>query len=211
MDRSILEEVLSQLLQTLNEDFYIGITFLTQINGIFNVLSKNNKFFFAISITQDRFFQLTVPPGPHEIKSFNKEIIRIITDVGHNTAEDYPLSTQRILSTVDSIIENSNQGPIIRLIQDVTVRDLLAFDLVVLYQKYNLSHNLVDILSFDVIFLETDFVKGTIFIGRKTGGIFHNFRKDVTFDYKYIEKFKGRIQWYMMETKDFVSNSGLKL
>ena len=29
--------------------------------------------------------------------------------------------------------------------------------------------------------------------------------------YKYIAKFRGGVQWYMMETKDFISNINLKL
>ena len=34
---------------------------------------------------------------------------------------------------------------------------------------------------------------------------------DVDFGYKYIEKFRGGVQWYMMQTKDFVSSFSLKL
>ena len=29
--------------------------------------------------------------------------------------------------------------------------------------------------------------------------------------YKYIEKFRGGIQWLMMDTKDFISSSNFKL
>ena len=29
---------------------------------------------------------------------------------------------------------------------------------------------------------------------------------DVNPGYRYIEKFRGGIQWYMMESKDFISN-----
>ena len=45
MDRSTLEEHLSQPLQTNNKQFKIAITFLSAYNGIFNVTNKNNKFF----------------------------------------------------------------------------------------------------------------------------------------------------------------------
>ena len=34
---------------------------------------------------------------------------------------------------------------------------------------------------------------------------------DVDPGYKYIEKFRGGVQWYMMETKDFISSNNLKL
>ena len=49
-----------------------------------------------------------------------------------------------------------------------------------------------------------------IFKGRRAG-IIHNFTMDVDPGYKHIEKLRGGIQWYMMETKDFISSVNLKL
>ena len=40
---------------------------------------------------------------------------------------------------------------------------------------------------------------------------FHNFTKDVDPGYKYIEKFRGGVQWYLMESKDIISTIGFKL
>ena len=34
---------------------------------------------------------------------------------------------------------------------------------------------------------------------------------DVDPGYKYIEKFRGGVQWYMMNTKDFISSISFKL
>ena len=34
---------------------------------------------------------------------------------------------------------------------------------------------------------------------------------DVDPGYKYIEKFRGGVQWYMMNTKDFILSINLKL
>ena len=34
---------------------------------------------------------------------------------------------------------------------------------------------------------------------------------DVSPGYKYIEKFRGNIQWYMMESKDIISSICFKL
>ena len=44
-------------------------------------------------------------------------------------------------------------------------------------------------------------------------GIIHNFKTDFDPGYKYKEKFRGGIQWYMMESKDFISSiiSNLKM
>ena len=44
-----------------------------------------------------------------------------------------------------------------------------------------------------------------IFKGKRSG-IIHNFTMDVDPGYKFIEKFRGGVQWYMMETKDYISS-----
>ena len=44
-----------------------------------------------------------------------------------------------------------------------------------------------------------------IFKGKRSG-IIHNFTLDVDPGYKSIEKFSGGVQWYMMESKDFISS-----
>ena len=68
----------------------------------------------------------------------------------------------------------------------------------------------VDIISFDNIFIETDIAKGMIFQGKRSG-ILHNFTMDVDPGYKYIEKFHGGIQWYMMESKGNISSINFRL
>ena len=40
----------------------------------------------------------------------------------------------------------------------------------------------------------------------KRCGVFHEFTMDVNPDFKYIEKFRGGVQWYMMECKDIISS-----
>ena len=49
-----------------------------------------------------------------------------------------------------------------------------------------------------------------IFKGKRSG-IIHNFTMDVDPAYKYIEKFQGGVQWYMMHTKDIISSINFKL
>ena len=48
MDKSTHEEHLSQSLQTNDKQFRITVSFLADSNGIFNVTSKNNKFYLTI-------------------------------------------------------------------------------------------------------------------------------------------------------------------
>ena len=83
------------------------------------------------------------------------------------------------------------------------MRNLLGFSKATIYEEYKLSPNLVDTLSFDNIFLETVIGKVMIFKGKRSG-IIHNLAKDVDPGYKYIENFRGGVQWYMLESKDIV-------
>ena len=48
-----------------------------------------------------------------------------------------------------------------------------------------------------------------IFKGKRSG-IVHISTMDVEPGYKYIGKFRGGVQWYMMQTKDFVSSISFK-
>ena len=85
------------------------------------------------------------------------------------------------------------------------IGNLLGFHETFLWQQYNLSPNPVDILPIDIIFLECDIAEGIIFKGKRSG-IIHKFTLDVDPGYKYNEKFRGDIQWYMMEGKDVFSS-----
>ena len=210
MDKSIHEGHLSQHLQTNNKQFKVAVTFLTSYNGIFNVTNANNKFYFTKSITDDDHIIITIPPGAYEIESLNNEIKRIIIDQEHYTETNYPFNIKPNFSTLGSIIEISTQGPIITFVPDDSIGDLLGFNKTTIFEEYNLSPNPVDILSFDNIFLECNIAKGMIFRGKRSG-IIHNFTMDVDPGYKYIEKFRGGIQWYMMESKDIISSICFKL
>ena len=92
---------------------------------------------------------------------------------------------------------------------DDSIRDVLGFFARTLYEEYILSPNPVDIL-FDNIFLECDIAQGLIFRGKRSG-IVHNFTMDVDPGCKCSEKFRGGVQWYMMESKDIISSICFKL
>ena len=76
-------------------------------------------------------------------------------------------------------------------------------------EEYNLSDKLVDILSFDKICLETDIAKGMIFKSQRSGTIY-NFIMDFDVDYKTVKKFRRGANWYMLDTKDFISKISFK-
>ena len=211
MDESTHEEHLSQPLQTNNKQFKIAVTFLTGYNGIFNVTNSNIKFYFMKSITdEDGSIQITIPPSAYEIESLNNEIKRIIIDEGHFTEVNYPFKIKPNFSTLGSIIEISPQGQIISFMFADGIRDLLGFHAITLYEGYNLSPNRVDILSSDNIFIHTNLAQGMIFKSKRSG-IIHNSTMRVNPGCKYIEKIRGGIQWYMMESKDLISNICFKL
>ena len=210
MDMSTHEEHLFHPLQTNNKQFKIAITFLSAYNGIFNVTNKNNKFYFKKNLIDEDFIQIRIPEGAYEIESLDYEIRRILIDEEYYTESDYPFKIKPNFSTLGSIIEIKPQGPIIGFVFEDSIGNLLGFGETILWDEYNLSPNPVDILSFDNIFIECDIALGMIFKGKRTG-IIHNFTMDVDPGYKYIEKFRGGVQWYMMETKDFISSINFKL
>ena len=125
--------------------------------------------------------------------------------------ENYPFKKRPNFSTLHSIIEISNEESAISFKASDSIGFLLGFNRTTIYDEYNLSPNPVDILSFDNLFIGTDIAQGMIFRGRRSG-IIHNFTMDVDPGYKYIEKFIGGVQWYMMESKDVISciNFGIK-
>ena len=163
------------------------------------------------SITdEDGFVQITIPPGAYEIEALNNEIKRIIIVEEHYTEANYPYRIKPNFSTLGSIIEISPQGPIISFMFDDKIKDLLGFHAIALYEEYNLSPNPVDIISFNNIFIETDIAKGKIFKGRQSG-IIMNFTMQVSPGYKFINRFQGGVQWYMMEAKGVISSICFKL
>ena len=139
----------------------------------------------------------------------NDEIKRIIIDQGHYTQDEYPYTIKPKFSTLGSIIEILPRGPIISFASDDSIRNLIGFYETLLYKGYNLSDDPADFLSFDNIFLERDITEGMIFRGERSG-VIHNFTIDVDPRYKYIEKFLGGVQWYVMSTRNFFSSNNLK-
>ena len=210
MKKSTLEKHLSQPLQTNNKQFKIAVTLQTGYNGIFKVTNENNKFYFRKTITYgDGFIQITIPPGAYEIETLNNEIKKIIIDEEHYTESNYPFTIQPNFSALGSFIKISPEGPIISFMFDDSVRDLLGLSGRELYGEYTFSSNHVNILSFDIFFLETDIAQGMIDRGRRSG-IIHKMTMTVDPGYKYVESFRGGITWYMMKSKMlfqvFVSN-----
>ena len=91
-----------------------------------------------------------------------------------------------------------------------SIRDLLGFNARTSYEQYTLSNNPVDIISFNITFNETNIAKRMIFKGNRSG-IIMNFTMEVSPGYKFINRFEGGVQWYMMESKDVISSISFKL
>ena len=153
---------------------------------------------------------ITIPPGAYEIESVNDEIKRIIINDMYFSEENYPFHIRPNFSTLHSIIEISNEESAISFKPTDSLGSLLGFNKGSIYEEYNSSDNPVDILSFDNNFFETDIGQGLIFKGRRSG-IIHTSTMDVDPGYKYIKKFRGGVQWYMMESKDSISSIKYRL
>ena len=210
LDKSTHEEHLSQPLQTNNKQFNIAVTFLTGYDGIFNVINSNNKFYFKKAIQDEDFIQMRIPPGAYEIERLNDEAKRIIIEKGYYTETNYPFRIKPNFSTLGNVVEILTPEPMISFVFDDSIGILLGFNEILLWGKYILSDNPVDILSSDNIFLECNIAQEMIFRGKRSG-IIHNFTMDVDPGFEYIEKFRAGVQWYMMESKDVISSICFKL
>ena len=127
---------------------------------------------------EDRFIQNKIPEGAYEFESLNNEFKRIIKDEGLFSRANYPFIIKPNYSTLGSIIQISPHGPIISFMFDDSIRDLLGFHAFTLSEEYNLSPNLVDILSFDNNLLKCDIAQGKTFKSRRSR-VIHNFTMDV--------------------------------
>ena len=145
-----------------------------------------------------------------EIGSLNNEIRKIIIDEEHYTEENYPFTIKPNFPTLGSITEVSTHGPVLTLVPDDSIRDLLGFSRTTIYEKDNNSPHSVDILSFDKNFLECDIAEGTIFKSKRSG-IIHNFTMDASPGYKNIENCRGGVQCFLMESKGIISSICSKL
>ena len=205
LDKSMHEEHLFQPLQTNNKQFKVAITFLSAYNGIFNITNTNKNFYFEKGIKDEDFINIRIPPGAYEIESLDDEIRRIIIKKGHYSESDYPFRIKPNFSTLGSIVEKLTPGPEITFVFDDSIGNLLGVNEILVWGKYTLSDNPVDFLSSDNIFIECNIAQGMIFKGKRSG-IIHKFTMDVDPGYKCIEKLRGGIQWYMMESEDIISS-----
>ena len=152
MHKGTHEEHLYQPLQTNNKQFKIAVTFLTGYNGIFNVTNRKNKFYFKKAIKDEEFIQIRISEGAYEIENLNDEIKRIIIEKGHYTETNFPFRITSNFSTLGSIVEKLTPRPQISFVFDDSIGNLLGFNEILVWGKYNLSDNPVDILSFNNIF-----------------------------------------------------------
>ena len=210
MDKSVHEEHLIQPLQTNSKQFKIAVTFHACYNGIFNITNKNNRFYFFKSITDENHIQITIRPGIYEIEALDNEIKKVVIDEGYYTESNYPFHIKPDFNTLGSILEISPQGAVIFFIPSDSLGRLLRFGESSIYEQYNISQNPVDIISYDNIFIETNIAQGMIFRGQRTGIIF-NYQMDVNPGYKYVHKFRGGVQWYMVHSTDTISSIFFKL
>ena len=105
------------------------MTFLTGfLTEIFNVTSKNNKFYFTRLIKDDDFTQITIPHGVYGIESLDNETRRIIEE-GHFTEDTYRFKIKPKFITMGSIIGiwSNIKGSQIAFTPNNSIRNILGF------------------------------------------------------------------------------------
>ena len=123
------------------------------------------------------------------------------------TEATYPCTITPNFSNPESFVEISSNftGIQIAFTLDDSNKNLVRFKPVVIHEEYSLSDYPVDFLSFHNTFHEDNITQGMIFKGMRIGN-FHNFTMDVDPGYECFEKIRAGVQWYMMDTQDFISN-----
>ena len=133
---------------------------------VFLVKFENKKkLCFTNSCNDDDFNLNNIPPRAYELESLNNEIKQICFTEGYFAELNYPIVFKPNFSTLGSFTEIklnsiSNQAS---CTPDDSIRNLLAFKPVVLYEKINLPDKPDDILSFESIFQETDIAQRKVF------------------------------------------------
>ena len=128
---------------------------------------------------------------------------------GDSDGESFPVTIKPNFTTQGSIIEIED-GWQLDFTFAGTIKTILGFDARKISKNYNLSFHPVDIISFDKIFVVCDIAQAMIINGKRTR-VIHNCTIDVNPGYKYIEKFRGGIMWFMAENKDFISPINFRL
>ena len=97
-----------------------------------------------------------------------EESKKYFIEEGLFTEEHYPILVKLTFSTLSSIRESSREDFFsINSVEDDSIRYLVGFDPVVIYEKLNLSTNPVDIMSFDNTCPETNIVQGRVLKGNE--------------------------------------------
>ena len=73
MNKSTLEELLSQSLKRNNKQIKITFTLLTGYNGIFNITNRNNKVSFRTAIVDNGISNITIFRDAHELESLDRK------------------------------------------------------------------------------------------------------------------------------------------
>ena len=115
-----------------------------------------------------------------------------------------------MFSTKNFLTEISRQEPLISCILDISILDLLGL-IQRQYMKIIIYH-LIWLTHFCLItFSSTTGIVQSLIFKSNQAGIIHNFTMHADAGFKYIEKFREGLQWYMVESNDFISNISFKL
>ena len=121
------------------------------------------------------------------------------------------LQSKPNFSTISSITEvsSNNTGSQIAFTPNDSIRNFSGFKQKVIHEAYILSDHPVDILPIDNFSLECNIAQWVI--SKKKIWNTHNITMVVDPGYKYFEKYRGEVLWFMMKRKDSFSSICFKL
>ena len=197
--------------QTKHKDFKLAGIFLTGDNGIIEVTSKKNEFFFISVFQGAEQNTICIPPGAYDWKVLKKRNSMNFSWRSLYYTRGLPSYNQTKFLNIGQCYRNSTWLRMTnRSRSGWYFTRPLGFKPILINEENNLSDISVEMLMFDNNSLEIDSAQGMIFEGKRSR-IIHNFNMNVDPGHKQREKFRGGFEWYMTEIKDFDSNISFEL
>ena len=119
--------------------------------------------------------------------------------------DEYQFTIKPIFSTLGSIIELSGRKPLNDCVQDIGIGGLIGFDTVILYEKVIYHINQFTFSHLTAFSSKLTWPRKKVKVQKN-----ERFARDVDPGNSYIKKIRGGVQWYLVESKDFISNPSFK-
>jgi hypothetical protein len=173
-------------------------------NSIPNIVEEDNNAF-KYSVDNGKTWKIiTINTGAYELSAINNEIQRKMIVEGDFDSTD---SSCYITITANeargtSIVNITNNNYRVAFDTPHSIGSVLGFNANdLLSHGYNESHNKVDIMRINSIFVNINIISGS-YVNGNASSVIHAFYPNVGFGYKIIEKPTSELIWYPISTSD---------